>query len=75
MSDYYGNYCNQNNSRRIGEPVNYRVRLTRYGPTPKGPFTPPQSLTVYVSGTSSMQARTNAQGSYPGYSVTDVMEA
>jgi hypothetical protein len=72
MSDYYGS---QNNTRRIGDPVNYRVRLTRFGPTPKGPFTPPRSLTVYVSGTSSMQARVNAQGSYPGYSVTDVQES
>jgi hypothetical protein len=61
-------------SRRAEGPRNYRVRLTRFGSRPAGD-TRPSSLTVYIQATSSMQARMNAEGSYPGYTVTDVMEA
>ena len=67
-------YDGRNGKRHVDDPRSYRVRLNRFGSTPKGVFSP-SSLTVHISATSSMQARTNAQGSYPGYTVTDVMEA
>ena len=53
---------------------NFRVRLNRFGSTPKGDHSP-SSLTVHISATSSVQARVNAQSSHPGYTVTDDMEA
>jgi hypothetical protein len=72
MSNGYGG---QNGKRNVDDPRNYRVRLTRFGSAPLvGAYTP-SSLAVYITATSSMQARTNAQGSYPGYTVTDVIEA
>jgi len=68
------NYGGQNSNRRVGDPRNYRVRLSRFGSHAPGDFKP-SPITVFVTATSSMQARTNAQGSNPGYSVTDVQEA
>jgi hypothetical protein len=65
---------NPYNSRRAEGPRNYRVKLSRYGSHPAGD-TRSSPLTIYIQATSSMQARMNAEGSYPGYSVTDVMEA
>ena len=71
MSNDYGNHSN---TRRVDDPRNYRVRLSRFGSHAPGDYKP-SPLTVFVSATSSMQARTNAQASYPGYTVTDVMES
>ena len=59
-------------SRRC--PRNYRVRLSRFGSHAPGDFKP-SPITVHVTASSSMQARTNAQASHPDYTVTDVMEA
>ena len=70
MSSYGG----QKSNRHVDDPRNYRVRLYRFGSHAPGDFKP-SPITVFVSATSSMQARTNAQASYPDYSVTDVMEA
>ena len=67
-------YVGQNSGRHVDDPRNYRIRLSRFGSHPPGDFKP-SPITVYVTATSSMQARTNAQASYPGYTVTDVMEA
>jgi hypothetical protein len=69
MSSPYGNQ----NSRPVDAPRNYRVRLSRFGKHAPGDFKP-SPITVHVSATSSMQARTNAQASYPDYTVNDVME-
>lgn len=63
-----------NNRRRVDDPRNYRVRLVRFGSHALGNFQPSQ-ITVFVTATSGMQARTNAQASHPGYTVTDVMES
>lgn len=71
MSGYYGG---KSNGRHVDDPRNYRVRLSRFGPSTPGDFKP-SPITAFVSATSSMQARMNAQASYPGYSVTDVREA
>jgi hypothetical protein len=70
MSSYYGS---QNNGRHVDDPRNYRVRLSRFGSQAPGDFKP-SPITVMISATSSMQARTNAQASHPGYDVTDVQE-
>jgi hypothetical protein len=70
MSNYYGD---RNAKSHVDDPRSYRVRLVRFGQTPKGDHAP-ASLTAFISATSGMQARTNAQGSYPGYTVTDVLE-
>lgn len=70
MSSFYGT---QNGNRDLNGPRNYRVRLNRFGDTLKGTHTTSQ-LTVFISATSSFQARMNAQGSYPGYTVTDVTQ-
>lgn len=66
------NHDGQNNGRRVDDPRNYRVRLTYFGRRAPGDFKP-SPLTVHISATSSIQARLNAQASYPGYTVTDVM--
>lgn len=71
MSNSYGG---PNSNRHVDAPRNYRVRLSRFGSHAPGDFRP-SPLTVYVSATSSMQARMNAQSSHPGYTVTDVVEA
>ena len=71
MSSFYGG---QGNQRHVDDPRNYRVRLCRYGSHPPSDYKP-SPLTVFVSATSSMQARTNAQASHPGYDVTDIQEA
>ena len=63
-----------NDGRNTNAPRSYQVRLTRFGSVPKGEHGP-SSLTVYITATSGMQARMNAQGSYPGYTVTDVTSA
>jgi hypothetical protein len=63
-----------NDGRNVNGPRSYQVRLTRFGSVPKGEHSP-SSLTVYITATTSMQARMNAQGSYPGYTVTDVTSA
>ena len=68
------NYGSQNSNRSVDAPRNYRVRLARYGPARTGDMSP-APLTVYITATSSMQARMNAQSYYPGFTVTDVMEA
>ena len=47
------------------------MRLSRFGSHAPGDFKP-SPITVFISATSSMQARTNAQASHPGYDVTDV---
>ena len=60
--------------RNSNDPRSYRVRLSRFGSVPKGDHSP-SPLTVYISAASSMQARMNAQGSYPDYTVTDVTQA
>jgi hypothetical protein len=65
---------NNNDGRKSNDPRSYQVRLTRFGSVPKGEHSP-SPLTVYISATSGMQARMNAQGSYPGYTVTDVTSA
>ncbi len=67
-------YSSQNYKRHVDDPRSYRVKLTRFGSHPPGDFRP-SPLTVFISAKSSNQARMNAQGSYPGYTVTDVMEA
>ncbi|CAN5906583.1 hypothetical protein BH23PLA1_BH23PLA1_17880 [soil metagenome] len=71
MSSFFGD---QNRNRHVDAPRNYRVRLSRFGASTPGDCRP-SPLTVYVSATSSMQARMNAQSSHPGYTVTDVQEA
>ena len=71
MSSYFGN---QGNKPHVDAPRQYRVRLSRFGSHAPGDFKP-SPITVFVSATSSMQARTNAQASNPGYDVTDVQEA
>ena len=63
-----------NDGRNSNGPRSYQVRLTRFGSVPKGEHGP-SSLTVYITATSGMQARMNALGSYPGYTVTDVTSA
>ena len=65
---------NSYDDRNSNGPLSYQVRLSRFGSVPKGEHGP-SSLTVYISATSGMQARMNAQGSYPGYAVTDVTQA
>ena len=60
MSSYGG----QNSNRHVDDPRNYRVRLSRFGSHAPGD-SKPSPITVYVSATSSMQARTNAQGATP----------
>lgn len=67
-------YDDRNGNRHVDGPRNYRVRLSRFGSHAPGDYRP-SPITVYVSATSSMQARTNAQASNPGYDVTDVQEA
>jgi len=57
MSSYHGG---QNNGRNVDDPRNYRVRLSRYGSHSPGDFKP-SPITVFVSATSRMQARMNAQ--------------
>ena len=71
MSSYYGS---QGNKPHVDAPRQYRVRLSRFGSHAPGDFKP-SPITVMISATSSMQARTNAQASNPGYDVTDVTEA
>ena len=68
------NYGGQNSNRHVDDPRNYRVRLSRFGSPIPGDFKP-SPITVFVTATSGMQARTNAQASNPGYTVTDVQEA
>lgn len=70
MSSFYGA---QNSGRPVNAPRNYRVRLSRFGSHAPGDFKP-SPITVYITATSSLEARTNAQASYPGYTVTDVMQ-
>ena len=70
MSHAYGS---PNSGRPVDDPRNYRVRLSRFGSHAPGDFKP-SPITVMISATSSMQARTNAQASHPGYDVTDVQE-
>jgi hypothetical protein len=65
----------QNNKRNVDDSRNFRVRLPRCGSAPHGVSYNPSTLAVYVSATSGMHARTNAQGAYPAYTVTDVVEA
>ncbi len=65
---------NNDEGRNVNGPRSYQVRLTRFGSVPKGEHGP-SSLTVYITATSGMQARMNAQGAYPGYTVTDVTSA
>jgi hypothetical protein len=67
------NYDDRNGNRRVDGPRSYRVRLVRFGQIPRDHG--PSSLTAYISATSGMHARMNAQGSYPGYTVADVIEA
>ena len=71
MSSYPGG---PGNNRNVDDPRNYRVRLSRFGSHAPGDFKP-SPITVFIPATSSMQARTNAQASHPGYDVTDVVEA
>jgi hypothetical protein len=68
------NYGPESGKRHVDDPRNYRVRLCRFGSHSQGDYTP-SSLTVFVSATSRMQARMNAQSSHPGYTVTDVTDA
>jgi hypothetical protein len=68
------NHDRRNDNRHVDDPRSYQVRLTRFGSVPKGEHSP-SSLTVHIPATSSMQARMNVQGSYPGYTVTDVTSA
>jgi hypothetical protein len=68
------NENDRNVNGSIDGPRNYRIRLTRIGIVPRGEHGP-SSLNVHISATSGMNARMNAQGSYPGYTVTDVVEA
>jgi hypothetical protein len=68
------NYDVRNRNRHVDDPRNYRVRLSRFGSHAPGDFKP-SPITVMISAASSMQARTNAQASHPGYDVTDVQEA
>ena len=68
------NYDDRNGNRRVDGPRSYRVRLVRFGQIPRGDHGP-SSLSAYISATSGMQARMNAEGSYPGYTVNDVIEA
>lgn len=70
----FNSYGGSNGNRQVDAPRNYRIRLSWFGSRDPGDYKP-SPITAYVSATSSMQARMNAQGSYPGYSVTDVMEA
>ncbi|SIO63212.1 hypothetical protein SAMN05444166_7279 [Singulisphaera sp. GP187] len=70
----FNNSAGQNDNRSLNGPRNYRVRLSRFGSAPKGDHSP-SPLTVFISATSSLQARMNAQGSHPGYTVTDVTQA
>jgi hypothetical protein len=65
---------NNYEGRNVNGPRSYQVRLTRFGSVPKGEHSS-SSLMVYITATSGMQARMNAQGSYPGYTVTDVTSA
>ncbi len=65
---------NNSESRNVNGPRSDQVRLTRFGSVPKGEHGP-SSLTVYITSTSGMHARMNAQGSYPGYTVTHVTSA
>ena len=67
-------FSSQNSGRPVDDPRNYRVRLSRFGSRAPGDFKP-SPITVFVSAMSSIQARTNAQASHPGYDVTDVTEA
>jgi hypothetical protein len=67
-------YGSPNSGRPVDASRNYRVRLFRFGSHAPGDFKP-SPITVMISATSSMQARTNAQASHPGYDVTDVQEA
>ena len=71
MSSFHGG---QGNNRQVDDPRNYRVRLSRFGSHSPGDYKP-SPLTIFVSATSSNQARLNAQGSHPDYTVTDVTEA
>ena len=68
------NYGNQNSKRSVDSPRSYRVRLSRFGPAKTGDFSP-SPLTVYITASSGIQARMNAESSYPGFTVTDVIEA
>jgi hypothetical protein len=61
-------------SRSVDAPRTYKVRLVLFGSKPVGDHRV-SSVTAYIQGTSGFQARTSAQGSYPGYTVVDVMEA
>ena len=67
------NYGGQGGNRHVDGPRNYRVRLSRFGSHAPGDHRP-SPLTVMISATSSMQARTNAQACHLGYTVTDVQE-
>lgn len=71
MSGIYGDPIGK---RHVDSPRTYRVRLSRFGSHAPGDFRP-STISVMNSATSSMQARTNAQASHPGYDVTDVQEA
>ncbi len=68
----FNSYGDSTINRHVDGPRNYRVRLSFFGPRTPGDFKP-SPLTVHVAATSSIQARLNAQASYPGYTVTDVM--
>ena len=63
----------QGSRRHVDDPRRYRVRISRVGAAPHGVHMP-SPLTVYISATSPMQARLQAQAAYSGYTVTDVME-
>lgn len=67
-------YGDQNNNRHVDAPRNYRVRLSRFGFHSPGD-NKPSPLTIFISATSSMQARMNAQATHPDYTVTDVLES
>ena len=69
-----GTYGDPIGKRHVDAPRTYRVRLSRFGSHAPGDFRP-SPISVMISATSSMQARTNAQASHPGYDVTDVQEA
>ena len=66
-------YGSPSSGRPVDAPRNYRVRLSRFGSHAPGDFKP-SPITVHVTASSSMQARTNAQASHPDYTVTDVVE-
>lgn len=68
----FNSYGGSTSNRHVDAPRNYRVRLSYFGPRAPGDFKP-SPLTVHVAATSSIQARMNAQASYPGYTVMDVM--